>query len=207
MPDTRHHKRVSLSASRRHETAPRLLRLAWASFAMSIPLAQALTAAEVVPHNFGRNQGSEPYAGVIRDAEGNLYGTTFYGGPNYYGTIYKLDSAGNFKALYNFNGATDGRCPQGGVARDSTGSLYGTTVFGGAPRAGVTLDSGGNLYGTTTAGGSAPYCYLGVCGVVYKLDTAGSFTVLHDFGGTNDGFNPVAGVTLDAARNIYPGPT
>jgi len=196
---------------------------------------RAQTPTEVVLHNFGRYQGSQPYAGVFRDAEGNLYGTAYYGGPNYAGTIYKADTAGNFKVLYNFTGFTDGGRPQTGVVRDAAGNLYGTTTFGGASgfggngvvykldpagrqtvmhsftgvsngssvrASGVILDSAGNLYGTTEAGGGSG-CEFG-CGVVYKIDTAGNYTVLHNFNdGTNEGVSPYAGVIRDDAGTLY----
>ena len=194
----------------------------------------AQTASEVVLHNFGRSQGSQPYAPVFRDAEGNLYGTAYNGGPNYAGTIYKVDTAGNFKVLYNFTGFTDGGRPQTGVVRDAAGNLYGTTTFGGATgfggngvvykldtsghqtvlhsfsggssvrASGVILDSAGNLYGTTEAGGGSG-CEFG-CGVVYKIDTAGNYAVLHNFNnGTNEGVSPYAGVVRDSA-GTYTGP-
>jgi uncharacterized repeat protein (TIGR03803 family) len=81
--------------------------------------------------------GANPYAGLIQDAAGNLYGTTQYGGANGYGTIFKLDSAGQLKVLYNFcsvDGAkcTDGYEPYAGLTQDAAGNLYGTTPLGGA---------------------------------------------------------------------------
>ena len=150
--------------------------LGFVAGAMGIAPVCAQTASEVVLHNFGRSQGSQPYAPVFRDAEGNLYGTAYNGGPNYAGTIYKLDTAGSFKVLYNFTGLTDGGRPQTGVVRDAAGNLYGTTTFGGA------TGFGGN-------------------GVVYKLDTSGHQTVLHSFSGGSS--VRASGVILDSAGNLY----
>jgi uncharacterized repeat protein (TIGR03803 family) len=170
--------------------------------------------------------GSQPISGVIRDSAGNLYGTTFYGGPANAGVVYKLNATGHETVLYSFTGGADGQWPNAGVLRDSAGNLYGTTYGGGTayngavykldttghetvlysftggadggnPFAGVIRDSAGNLYGTTSGGGTAG------AGVVYKLDTAGHETVLHSFTGGADGQWPNAGVIRDSAGNLY----
>jgi len=135
---------------------------------------------ETVLYSFkGGADGGWPYAGVIRDSAGNLYGTTSARGASGYGVVYKLDTAGNETVLYSFTGGTDG----------------------GAPIAGVVRDSAGNLYGT--AGGGIVSACFGGCGVVYKLDTTGRETVLYTFTGGADGANPSAGVTGDSAGNLY----
>jgi uncharacterized repeat protein (TIGR03803 family) len=183
-----------------------------------------------VLHRFtGGADGGAPEAGVILDSAGNLYGTTNEGGPANAGVVYKLDAAGNFTVLHTFTGGAGGSGPQAGVIRDSEGNLYGTTAYGGIanagvvykldtasqetvlysftgeadgflPYAGVIRDSAGNLYGTTVAGGAGTL-YDGF-GVVYKLDAAGNYTVLHTFTGA-DGGNPYSGVILDSAGNLY----
>ena len=112
--------------------------------------------------------GSDPRALLIRDAAGNLYGTTFYGGAYANGTIFKLDKAGHETVLYSFTGSDDGANPWGGLVRDAAGNLYGTANH---------------------AGGS---CY---CGTVFKLDPAGKYTVLHTFTGA-DGQYPEAPLLL-----------
>jgi uncharacterized repeat protein (TIGR03803 family) len=132
--------------------------------------------------------GQLPYAGLIRDAAGNLYGTTAYGGANNGGTVFKLDKNGHETVLYSFCSATnctDGQLPYAGLFRDAAGNLYGTTYGGGAIGA-------ANFQG----------------GTVFKLDTAGHETVLYSFcaaGGTQctDGEMPVGGLVLDAAGNLY----
>jgi uncharacterized repeat protein (TIGR03803 family) len=183
--------------------------------------------------------GSYPSAGLVRDAKGDLYGTTAYGGSGNCdlgcGTVFKLDTAGEETVLYSFTGTGgDGVNPYAGLVRDPRGQLYGTTDLGGASGAGTVFkvansgketvlysftggadgggpvygylvrDAAGNLYGTTAAGGS--YACKGEygCGVVYKLNTAGKETVLHTFTGTDgDGYFPVAGLLRDAKGNLY----
>jgi uncharacterized repeat protein (TIGR03803 family) len=68
------------------------------------------------------------------------------------------------------------------------------------------LDAAGNIYGTASNGGIAGNCYDGPgsgCGVVFKLDTAGVFTVLYSFTGGADGANPMSTVILDPVGNLY----
>lgn len=116
----------------------------------------------------GGSDGAYPFTGLIQDVAGNVYGTTPYGG-NFAcslgcGVIFKLDSAGNETVLYSFAGGTDGSYPGGGVLRNPSGGLYGTTTGGG--------DCGG-------AG----------CGTVFMLSATGKKTALHNFTGT-DGLSP-----------------
>ena len=91
---------------------------------------------ETVLHNldyFG-GDGWSPQAGVIRDSAGNFYGTTYYGGTNLYGTVFKLSPNGSGwteTLLYNFGSGNDGGELSGGVVMDRAGDLYGTTSFGG----------------------------------------------------------------------------
>jgi uncharacterized repeat protein (TIGR03803 family) len=149
------------------------------------------------------------------------------------GSVFKLDSAGNETVLHTFTGyPKDGALP-GGLVLDSEGNLYGLTGAGGvrgagtifeisstgvetilhdfgasgsngtAVRAPLARDSAGNLYGTTAYGGDANCLEGEGCGVVYKLDPAGHYGVLHSFTGGADGENPGTGVTLDAAGNLY----
>jgi len=131
----------------------------------------------------GGTDGGYSRAGVIRDSDGNLYGTTGGGGTDNWGVVFKVDAAGNYKVLYNFRGEADGGLPIAGVIRDSAGNLYGTTIYGG-----IDNSCGGYPYG---------------CGVVYKLDPAGRETVLYSFTGGSDGGEPYAGVILDPAGNLY----
>ena len=98
---------------------------------------------ETVLHSFsGGSDGSYPYAGLVRDAEGNLYGTTNQGGSSGYGTVFKLDRAGNETLLHTFTGTGgDGAYPFDDLVRSANGNLYGTTFSGGA-NANVCFDNG-----------------------------------------------------------------
>jgi uncharacterized repeat protein (TIGR03803 family) len=175
---------------------------------------QALAATEAVLHRFSKllPKGVNPYAGVVRDAAGNLYGTTGLGGAGV-GLVYKLDASGKETVLHSFQDGSDGASPTAGVVLDSAGNLYGTTpaggtanagvvykvdtsgqetvlysftggADGGVPSSGVFRDSSGNLYGTTVEGGTASGAAGG--GVVYELDTSGQETVLYSFTATGN---------------------
>ena len=181
---------------------------------------------ETVLYSFtGGSDGGYPYSGVIRDAAGNLYGTTTYGGGAGLGVVYKVDATGHETVLHSFTGAADGGHPNAALILDAKGNLYGTTVnsgagFGGVvfrmdpvgnetvlhsfsgedgvePYGGVIGDGAGNLYGTTFYGGASNN------GVVYKLDAKGNETVLYNFTGGADGGEPQVGVIRDAEGNLY----
>jgi len=80
--------------------------------------------------------GSGPFAGVVFDAAGNLYGTTTFGGPSNLGTVFELARVGDYryqeKVLWSFDGP-DGNGPIGGLILDGAGNLYGMTPSGGNP--------------------------------------------------------------------------
>jgi uncharacterized repeat protein (TIGR03803 family) len=84
----------------------------------------------------GAADGSGPYAGVILDAAGNLYGTTYNGGKDDAGVVYKLTPAGQETVLHSFKGGNDGANPYGGVTFGPDGSLYGGTPNDGAGEVG-----------------------------------------------------------------------
>lgn len=85
--------------------------------------------------------GALPIAGpLVRDAAGNLYGTTEFGGLNSGGVVFKLDTSGNETVLHSFTGGTDGGVPMAGLAMDSAGNLYGTASGGGANGYGVVFE-------------------------------------------------------------------
>ncbi len=137
----------------------------------------------------GVPDGAQPVAGLIQDAEGNLYGTTSRGGANGLnndaGTVFKVDNKGNETVLYNF-------CSQGGS----------NCTDGSAPTAGLIQDAAGNLYGTTSYGGKNGL------GTVFKVDNAGNESVLYNFcpngfANCTDGAVPQAGLIRDAAGNLY----
>ena len=92
---------------------------------------------ETVLHSFtGSADGSTPFAPLVRDKEGNLYGTTASGGSFRNGTVFKVDASGNETVLHSFTGL-DGSSPLGGLARDKADNLYGTTISGDSSRFGT----------------------------------------------------------------------
>jgi uncharacterized repeat protein (TIGR03803 family) len=185
---------------------------------------------KTILHRFNGHDGAWPQGQLLRDSQGNLYGTTYTGTTNS-GTVFRIDSAGKFTVLHWFNGGSDGSNPRAGLIRDGAGNLYGTTESGGAssrgtvfkidkigketilynftlgadggsPYGALVRDAAGNLYGTTFLGGD-PACDGGIgCGVIFKLDKNGHETVLHNFEGTPGEF-PRAGLVMDASGNLY----
>jgi uncharacterized repeat protein (TIGR03803 family) len=176
-------------------------------------------------YGFGGPDGATPWGALVRDAKGNLYGTTFQGGAYNAGTVYKLTPTGTESVLYSFTGGADGGYLYAGVVRDNKGNLYGTTYQGGANGvgtvfkvtptgeetvlqslggqagaypflAGLVMDKKGNLYGTAYDGGSWGF------GTVFEVTKAGAFTVLYSFTG-GDGAYPEASLVLDSAGNLY----
>ncbi|HXM63521.1 MAG TPA: choice-of-anchor tandem repeat GloVer-containing protein [Terriglobales bacterium] len=148
-----------------------------------VALAQAQTFTTL--YNFcsasGCTDGYQSYAGVVRDPTGNIYGTTYSGGISGMGVVYEVSNAGVETVLHSFSGApSDGAYPEAPLIRDSAGNLYGTTVSGGA--------------GGGQGGG----------GTVFKIDTAGKETLLHNFTGNgSDGCEPLQGLVLDKAGTLY----
>jgi uncharacterized repeat protein (TIGR03803 family) len=142
---------------------------------------------ESVLYSFGTKNspdGSSPEANLVRDSQGNLYGTTFFGGndscsdDNQYlgcGVVFRIDTAGKETVVYRFGNSPDGANPYAGLVIDG-GTLYGTTVSGGA--------------------------YNG--GTVFKVTATGQETVIYSFsGGTADGAEPYGGLVRDGAGNLY----
>jgi uncharacterized repeat protein (TIGR03803 family) len=206
---------------------------------------------ETVLHSFNYNssEGHSPIGGLVMDAAGNLYGTTYNGGAGGgfcqgagCGTVYELSpGAGGWTetVLHSFI-ASDGYGPEAGLVMDAAGNLYGTTYQGGNlegdvcapfgcgtvfevspvsgggwtettlysfngqpdagyPMADLLLDARGNLYSTTSFGGTHNY------GTAFELSPRqGSWreTVLYSFDGSTDG-TPAGGLTLNPAADLY----
>lgn len=198
----------------------------------------------------GGNDGEFPMDGLIADKAGALYGTTANGGqPNCSvssfpgcGIVFKLtpSSSGYTESvIHRFQAGSDGAFPYAGVIVDATGSLYGTTLYGGAaacnggtgcgtvfkltpsgggytesiphafaggsdgvqPYAGLIADASGALYGTAYGGGTP-----GGGGIAFKLTPSGSLyteSVLYGFQRGRDGSNPIAGLVADEAGALF----
>jgi uncharacterized repeat protein (TIGR03803 family) len=135
--------------------------------------------------------GSTPYAGLVIDQKGNLYGTTDAGGAYGGGVLFKLTPKGKETVLHSFcahTNCTDGAQPVAGLIIDQSGNLYGTTYYGGR------VNSSSCLSGR-----------IG-CGVIFKLTPEGEETVLHSFCTENnctDGELPLAGLVFDQKGNLY----
>jgi uncharacterized repeat protein (TIGR03803 family) len=145
---------------------------------------------ETVLYSFtGGTDGSDPVAPLVLDSAGNFYGTAEFGGDlscpldsSGCGTVYKLDTSGNFTVLHTFAGGTDGA----------------------APAAGLVMDSSGNLYGDAGSGGDLSCSPPDGCGTVFEINSSGNFSVLYTFvGGATDGQFPVATLFRDSAGNLY----
>jgi len=182
---------------------------------------------ETVLYTFnGTTDSGYPYAALIMDPAGNLYGTAEGGEGAQEGTAFKLDTARNFSVLHTFVGSpNDGESPWSNLILDPAGNLYGVTEGGGtfqngivykidrsgnftvlhsftgepdgnSPYGALVMDSAGSLYGTTRHGGSAQR------GSVFKIDSAGNESVMASFTG-GEGDEPMAGLIEDSAGNFY----
>jgi uncharacterized repeat protein (TIGR03803 family) len=134
--------------------------------------------------SFDGTNGSDPTTmTLVQGIDGELYGTTQFGGTENLGTVFKINSAGTLTTLWSFCTKPDnGVCPDGEY-----------------PVAGLTLVPGGDLYGTTRGGNASP-------GTIFKITPAGELTVVHTFCavfGCTDGLNPEAPLLLAADGNLY----
>jgi uncharacterized repeat protein (TIGR03803 family) len=116
-----------------------------------------------------------PFAGLMQASDGNLYGTSYYGGPKSGGTVYRVTPAGVYTSLYTFTNASQGAYyPYAGLVQGPDGALYGSTLRGG------TKDQG----------------------TVYRITTDGSFSVLFNFTGP-DGANPEGTLIVGKDGALY----
>ncbi len=116
--------------------------------------------------------GQDPIAELTQGSDGNLYGTTYLGGPFGIGvgTVFRISPGGVYTNLYFFGGsANDGEYPQDELVQGSDG----------------------NFYGTASAGGTSPNC-TGGCGTIFRISPSGVYTTLYSFVSSPDGDTPVA---------------
>jgi uncharacterized repeat protein (TIGR03803 family) len=126
----------------------------------------------------GYPDGANPYAGLVRGSDGNLYGTTQNGGTNNEGTVFRISPSGTYTTLHFFVGSPND---------------------GGGPDAGLVQGNDSNFYGTTYVGGT-----YSNYGTVFRISPSGTYTTLHFFvGSPNDGGGPAAGLVQGSDGNFY----
>lgn len=153
--------------------------------AMLVTLAGArVSLAQRILVNFDGADGEYSTASLVQGLDGNLYGTTYYGGADGQGTVFKMTPSGALTTLYSFcsqTGCTDGENPQAGLVLGTDGNFYGTTNYGGV--------NGGGFHGT-----------------IFKVAPTGELTTLYSFcSQTNctDGSVPTAGLVQGTDGNFY----
>lgn len=174
--------------------------------------------------------GSAPDSGLAQGSDGVLYGTTYYGGANHAGTVFKLNTNGTgYAVLYSFTNSPDGAYPYAGLLQGRDGALYGTTYGGGASNLGTVfrINTDGSGYSRlhdfgNSPDGSTPFAGLvqgedgmlygttsaggvSLLGTVFAINTNGSgYSILHHFAGfSGDGGAPKAGVIQGADGALY----
>jgi uncharacterized repeat protein (TIGR03803 family) len=179
---------------------------------------------KTVLHSFGATavDGQYPYAGVVLDGSGNLYGTTFLGGQDGVGAVYELQADGWSEiTLHSFDELEDGYELAGGLIFDSHGNLYGVSSVGGPNGGGAVYElnpSNGSwnfsvLYGLTAYEGSQASVAMDTAGNVYgtmiqgwnevfRLTPSNGQWELTGFSG-GLGIYPFGNITVDAAGNLY----
>jgi uncharacterized repeat protein (TIGR03803 family) len=184
------------------------------------------SATETILHSFFSGDASNPNAGVVFGKKNNLFGLTPLGGDFNEGAIYEVGPAGNEQVLYSFTDSKDGGDPQGTLAVDTAGNLYGSTCLDGAhkagtvfklstsntfsvvyafkggkdgscPTGGMVFDKLGNLYGTSFSGGASN------AGTIFKLTPSGTHTVVYSFKGGADGSEPNGSLAITPTDTLY----
>jgi uncharacterized repeat protein (TIGR03803 family) len=190
-------------------------------------LASSASAQFTPLYNFGTHAGDPAHPNfpgfVAQGRDGDLYSTSYDGGTDSAGTVFKITPAGQVSVLYSFNGVT-GAFPSGGLTLGTDGNFYGTTFVNGpsnygtvfkiTPKGKLTVlhafdstdgagpwgvpveGTDGAYYGTTENGGSAN------CGTVYRVTAGGTFKTLYNFDGPH-GCQPLAPLVLGSDGNFY----
>ncbi len=126
----------------------------------------------------GGSDGASPYAGLVQGSDGNFYGTTYGGGANGNGVVFRMSPSGSLTTLWFFTGGVDGANP-----------FFAALVQG----------SDSNFYGTTFGSGSGPSAN----GTVFRISPSGNLTNLWSFTGGSDGASPYAGLVQGSDGNFY----
>ena len=188
-----------------------LRRTAANPFRLIIPVILVVLAGQAFPaspqtlttlHSFGPSpDGAQPNAALVQGSDGNFYGTTYSGGSNSYGTVFRISPGGNYSNLYAFTVDSYHANSIAGLVQGSDGNFYGTTPYawgtvfrispsgtyttlyvfpvqpdgGLSPQAGLAQGSDGSFYGTTAKGG------LHGAGIVFRISPNGTETNLYSF--------------------------
>jgi uncharacterized repeat protein (TIGR03803 family) len=163
-------------------------------FIAALPSIAAAQVSETLVHQFTFTDGADPQGQLLVDSSGNIFGTTQNGGTSTAcnggcGLVFEISpKAGGgwlYRVIHDFQNQPDGAIP----------------------RTSLSMDSAGNIYGTTMYGGTGAFDCTGGCGTVFMLSPTSTGywteTILHRFQSLGDGREPIDGVTIDAAGNLY----
>jgi uncharacterized repeat protein (TIGR03803 family) len=126
----------------------------------------------------GGNDGAYPQVGLVQGSDGYFYGTTYSGGTNGAGTVFRITASGTLTTLHSFGSGSDVANPAGDLVQGSDGSFYGTTA---------TFADNGRYYP----------------GTVFKMSTDGALNTLYSFTNVNDGEYPQAGLVQGSDGDFY----
>jgi uncharacterized repeat protein (TIGR03803 family) len=187
---------------------------------------------EVLHHFGGAGDGQQPWARVLEETDGKLYGTARNGGTHINGTLFRLNKdGGGYETLHHFDGGIgEGYRPEGMLIRASDGRLYGTTRLGGRANIGsiYTIQPDGSAFATThsfsVSGGDGRESYSRLLaasdgylygtalnggafegGIIFKVHKDGSdYQLLHSFDfDSGDGINPYEGLIEGSDGVLY----
>jgi uncharacterized repeat protein (TIGR03803 family) len=125
--------------------------------------------------------GNGPFGTLIQAMDGNLYGTTTFGGAHRQGTVFQVTPSGTLTTIFSFctpTSCANGDAPSASLVQATDGNFYGTTYLGG-------IGQGISSYGT-----------------VFEITPSGTLTTLHEFDST-DGSNPNVGLVQASNGNFY----